>query len=89
MRAGIVAMVEPKPRPDSDAQRAADRLALVLEDIGFDVGREFPALSFGVDRAGMPVVELGAVTVTVADGLSAVLRQAASRGIVIAGEGAD
>jgi hypothetical protein len=46
-------------------------------------------LSFGVDRAGVPVVELGAVTVTVADALSAVLRQAASRGIAIAGEGAD
>jgi hypothetical protein len=63
---------------DAIAQRSADRLALALEDVGFDVGREFPMLQGGVDQAGAPVVDLGRVTEAVASRLSLVLTRAAS-----------
>jgi hypothetical protein len=65
--------------PGAIAQRSADRLALALEDVGFDVGREFPMLQGGVDREGAPVVDLGRVTEAVASRLSLVLSRAASR----------
>jgi hypothetical protein len=68
------------------AQRSADRLALALEEIGFDVGRAFPMLSSGRDRHGTPNVELGRVTTTVADRLSAVLSQAARHGVAVPAE---
>lgn len=72
-----------RPEPGGGAQRAADRLALALEDVGFDVGRDFPSLSSGVDRAGAPVVQLGQVTAPVADGLASVLSQAAQHGAAV------
>jgi hypothetical protein len=76
---------EQQPRPggdaDATAQRSADRLALALEEVGFDVGVAFPMLGGGVDRHGGPGVELGRVTASVADRLSAVLSQAARQGV--------
>jgi hypothetical protein len=74
-------VVEQEPLTDSDpvsiAQRAADRLALALEDVGFDVGRTFPLLSGRLDREGAPVVDLGHVTASVASRLTAILSRVA------------
>lgn len=64
------------------AQRAADRLAIALEEIGFDVGRAFPMLSTGIDARGGPGVELGRVTAAVAERLSTVLLQAVRCGVM-------
>ena len=33
-----------------EARRAADRLAVALEEVGFDVGRAFPTLTSTVNR---------------------------------------
>lgn len=66
------------------AQRSADRLALALEEVGFDVGRAFPMLGSGPDRSGAPYVELGRVSPSVADQLSAVLARAAQHGVMTA-----
>jgi hypothetical protein len=63
--------------PVTVAQRTADRLALALEDVGFDVGRAFPALNGGVDRERLPVVDLGRVGEPVALQLATVLERAA------------
>jgi len=62
-------------------QQAADLLALALEDVGFDVGRAFPALSSGTGLDGVGFVELGRVTAGIASGLALVLSQAAGRGV--------
>ena len=60
------------------AQRAADHLALALEDAGFDVGREFPTLHGRTSRDGQPVVDLGQISAEVAVRLaSALLRGSA------------
>jgi hypothetical protein len=72
-------------RPTSDsvlaaAERSADRLAVALEDVGFDVGRAFPALNGEVDREGHPVVDLGRVAEPVASQLATVLARAAESG---------
>jgi hypothetical protein len=72
--------------PEVGAQRSADRLALALEDVGFDVGQAFPMLRSGVDRDGAPIVELGHVAAAVASRLSAVLSQAAQHGIALPGD---
>lgn len=74
---------QPHYGADALAQRAADRLALALEDVGFDVGTEFPALHSGVDRFGTYAIELGAVTPVVASELSRVLALAARYGITL------
>ena len=75
----------PEGQPSSGlggaAQRSADRLAVALEEVGFDVGRAFPMLGAGVDARGGPGVELGRVAVAVADGLSAVLTGAVRHGV--------
>ncbi|MFC6568612.1 hypothetical protein [Actinoplanes utahensis] len=61
-------------RPGADAARtSADRLALALEEAGFDVGQEFPALHDAVGRQGTAVVRVGDISPAVADRLSAVL----------------
>jgi hypothetical protein len=75
--------VEQDSGSEADARRAADRLALALEDVGFDVGRAFPMLRTRLDRTNTPVVELGRVSATVATQLSTVLSEAARRGIAI------
>lgn len=72
----------PRSGVEKTAQASADRLALALEDAGFDVGRAFPTLRGGLDPDGAAVVELGRVTVAVADDLSSVLARAAEQGII-------
>lgn len=67
--------------PADVAQRAADGLALALEDVGFDVGRVFPALRGNVESGGTPTVELGRITAEVAAQLTAVLSDAARHGV--------
>ena len=62
------------------AQSAADRLALALEDIGFDVGQEFPALHDAIGRRGSAVVRIGDVEPAVADRLAGALVRPAVAG---------
>jgi hypothetical protein len=71
----------PVPSPDERAQQAADRLALALEEAGFDVGLEFPSLRIGWDNSGAPGVHLGAVTSAVAVELALLLEDAATVGV--------
>ena len=59
--------------PEITAQRAADALALALEEAGFDVGRTFPSLLGVVALNGTPMVELGGITAAVATRLAEVL----------------
>jgi hypothetical protein len=56
------------------ARSPADRLALALEDAGFDVGQDFPALSDAIGHQGTAVVRIGDVLPVVADRLAAALR---------------
>ncbi|GIH08087.1 hypothetical protein Rhe02_61540 [Rhizocola hellebori] len=65
------------------AQDAADLLALALEDVGFDVGRDFPSLSSGAGPGGVGFVELGRVSGGVAFDLAIVLTAAKGRGITL------
>ena len=61
-------------RPGVEAARnSTDRLALALEEAGFDVGRDFPALHDAMGRQGAAVVRVGDISPAVADRLSAVL----------------
>ena len=62
--------------PEVIAQRSADRVALALEEVGFDVGIAFPTLG-GVDRNGAPVVDLGQVAESVATRLASLLSESA------------
>lgn len=68
---------------EAAARQAADRLALALEEVGFDVGRDFFMLCGLVDREGMPIVSLGRFTQETADRLSTVLAEAARYGIQV------
>jgi hypothetical protein len=63
----------------TEAQRATDRLALALEDAGFDVGQEFPALHDAIGRHGIAVVRIGDVHPAIADRLAAVVILGASQ----------
>jgi len=72
---------------EAEAQRSADRLAVALEDVGFDVGQEFPALYNAIGRQGFAVVLLGDVRPSTADRLAEVLSRAAARGITCNEEG--
>jgi len=66
--------MSPADRTGGGAARlSTDRLALALEDAGFDVGREFPALHEAIGRQGMAVVRIGDVQPAVADRLAAAL----------------
>jgi hypothetical protein len=58
---------------DEAARRAADNLAFALEEAGFDVGPEFPALNLAMGRHGTAVVRIGDVEPAVADQLAAAL----------------
>jgi hypothetical protein len=58
---------------EAAARRSADRLALALEEAGFDVGREFPALHDAIGRQGKVVVRIGDVSPLIADRLAAAL----------------
>ena len=66
---------------EAEAQQSADRLALALEDVGFDVGQDFPSLHDGTGRLGSPVVRLGDVRPSTADRLACLLSRAAAHGI--------
>ena len=68
------------------AQASADRLALALEDVGFDVGQEFSALHDTIGRHGLAVVRLGDIGPATADRLVLVLSRAAESGITLAEE---
>ncbi|MFF5227986.1 hypothetical protein [Dactylosporangium sp. NPDC000521] len=65
------------------AQRAADALAVALEEAGFDVGRAFPELRTTVDADGSAHVEIGPITPDVAGQLVALLTDAAGRGVTL------
>ncbi|HZO64322.1 MAG TPA: hypothetical protein VFB74_04915 [Kribbellaceae bacterium] len=71
---------------EAEAQRSADRLALALEDVGFDVGQEFPALHDAIGRQGFAVVRLGDIRPATADRLVTLLARAAAQGITSAEE---
>ncbi len=79
-------MTSDGPATDADAQRSADHLALALEDVGFDVGQDFPVLHDAVGRQGLPVVRLGDVRPLTAGRLADVLSRAAARGITLTRE---
>jgi hypothetical protein len=66
--------------PNALSQRAADRLAVALEELGFDVGVAFPWLRSGTDEFGAPTVDLGSMSPTVASELAVVLSYAARYG---------
>jgi len=70
-----------RPSTGSGTQRATDRLALALEEIGFDVGVAFPELQAGSDRSGRSAVCLGSVAPAVASELSTILSDAARLGV--------
>ena len=72
---------------DEGARRAADALALALEEAGFDVGRAFPLLHAVVGREGLPVVEVGQVSPAVAAQLADLVVRAAGSGVTVAGLG--
>jgi hypothetical protein len=65
-----------------EARAAADRLALALEDAGFDVGEAFPSLQDTIGRRGLPVVRLGDVSPATAERLAAVLAEGAASDVV-------
>jgi hypothetical protein len=58
---------------DAATREATDRLALALEDAGFDVGQEFPDLHDAIGREGSGIVRIGDVTPLVADRLAGAL----------------
>jgi hypothetical protein len=66
---------------DTEARGATDRLALALEDAGFDVGQDFPALHDAVGRQGLAVVRVGDVRPSVADRLAAVVSLGSARAV--------
>jgi len=70
---GRAAMTRDDRANQESAREAADRLALALEDAGFDVGQEFPALHDAVGRQGVVVVRIGDIRPAVAERLAALL----------------
>jgi len=66
---------------------SADLLALALENVGFDVGREFDMLRSAVDYRARPAVDLGQITESTAQRLITVLSRAAAAGIVLQPDG--
>ena len=67
---------------ENAARGATDRLALALEDAGFDVGQDFPALHDAIGRQGFAVVRLGDVSPSVADRLAAVMSLGSARTVI-------
>jgi hypothetical protein len=72
---------------DTEARGATDRLALALEEAGFDVGQEFPTLYDAIGRQGAAVVRIGDVRPAVADRLSTALMDGVERQTSQAEEG--
>lgn len=77
MTSGWPAMKREDGAGEDAARRSADRLALALEDAGFDVGQEFPVLHDAIGRRGSAVVRIGDISPTVADRLALVLTRGA------------
>jgi hypothetical protein len=71
------------PDAEQPAQRAADRLALALEDIGFDVGVAFPQLHGRIGQPGPATVFLGNVAPAVATSLASILTDAVNLGLTL------
>jgi hypothetical protein len=69
--------------PEQVASDAADRLASALEEVGFDVGREFTMLQGQVGMGGEPLVELGCISTAAALRLIRVLAESARRGVTL------
>jgi hypothetical protein len=63
------------------ALQVADRLAVALEEAGFDVGRSFPALQGSITLDATARVELGRVTAEDAVRLATLLERAVAQGI--------
>ncbi|AEV81990.1 hypothetical protein ACWT_0975 [Actinoplanes sp. SE50] len=76
-------MADDSLAPATAAQQAADRLAVALEEAGFDVGTAFQDLRSGWDSSGAPGVRIGAVTCTVANDLAALLTSAIEAGVTL------
>ena len=74
-----------KPPSETESTRVAlaatDGLAAALEEVGFDVGREFPLLIGHLNSRGEPVVNVGRCAASVADRLTRVRADAAAAGI--------
>lgn len=73
--------------PRSAAGMSADLLASALENVGFDVGREFVMLRSAVDYRARPAVDLGQIPELTAQRLTIVLSRAAEAGIVLPSDG--
>jgi hypothetical protein len=67
----------------SAANERCDAVATALEDVGFDVGREFPLLHGVVDPDLEPAIDLGRIKPEVAVRLIVVLTLAEARGITL------
>jgi hypothetical protein len=65
--------------PEALARQSAERLAVALGKLGFDLPRELPMLAGGLDGRGVPGVELGWITTPVADRLATALTRTALR----------
>jgi hypothetical protein len=71
-------------RPERVAQAAADQLATALEEVGFDVGREFTMLQGRTDLSRAPRVDVGRISIISAARLVSILTEAAQRGMTVA-----
>ncbi|WP_433375121.1 hypothetical protein ACQPZX_05345 [Actinoplanes sp. CA-142083] len=71
------------------ARRAADHLALALEEVGFDVGQDFPSLQDTLGRRGLPVVRVGDISPEIADRLAVALVSGATGDVTRTWEGND
>ncbi len=80
---GVPTVADDNLHPAEAAQLAADRLALALEEAGFDVGTAFPELRSGWDSSGAPGVRIGAVTCGVATNLAVFLTRAVETGVTL------
>lgn len=74
---------EPSESSDAEpvAHAATDRLATALEEVGFDVGRDFPWLRGVLNIHNAPVVDIGRISTVVAARLAKTLSDAARQGI--------
>jgi hypothetical protein len=70
--------------PERTARNAADQLATALEEVGFDVGREFSGLRSALNLGNRPAVDVGRITAESAFTLARILTEAAGHGVGIA-----
>ena len=69
--------------PERAARQAADQLATALEEVGFDVGREFSGLQSALNLGNKPAVDVGRITSESAVTLARILTEAAGHGVEI------